>query len=239
MEKSGFLTFITLDYTYRVMDIIKYDVYRGPNIGIYINVNDKYVLVPMGFAESKAEKLAGYLKAEYMYLSIANTRLLGALAVMNNKGILLPKTAYQNEYDALKKQTDLEVGVLDSKYTALGNVICANDKGAVVSPWLSKEDVSTIKEVLGVEVIQKRIAGFNQTGAVMVANNSGAVIHPEADEEDMKKFSNILGVKIEHCTVNNGIPYVTSGILANNNCIVVGTMTSGPEIMMMTRAFLN
>ncbi len=221
------------------MDIIKYDVYRGPNIGIYINVNDKYVLVPMGFAESKAEKLAEYLKAEWMYMSVANTRLLGALAVMNNKGILLPKTAYQNEYDTLKKQTDLEVGVLDSKYTALGNVICANDKGAVVSPWLSKDDVVKIKDVLGVEVIQKRIAGFNQTGAVMIANNSGAVIHPEADEEDMKKFSNILGVKIEHCTVNNGIPYVASGILANNNCIVVGTMTSGPEIMMMTRAFLN
>jgi len=221
------------------MDIIKYDVYRGPNIGIYINVNDKYVLVPMGFAESKAEKLAGYLQAEYMYLSVANTRLLGALSVMNNKGILLPKTAYQNEYDTLKKQTDLEVGVLDSKYTALGNVICANDKGAVVSPWLSKEDIATIKDVLGVEVIQQRIAGFNQTGAVMVANNSGAVIHPEADEEDMKKFANVLGVKIEHCTVNNGIPYVASGILANNNCIVVGSMTSGPEIMMMTRAFLN
>jgi translation initiation factor 6 len=221
------------------MDIIKYDVYRGPNIGIYINVNDKYVLVPMGFAESKAEKLAEYLKTEWMYMSVANTRLLGALAVMNNKGILLPKTAYQNEYDTLKKQTDLEVGVLDSKYTALGNVICANDKGAVVSPWLSKEDVIKIKDVLDVEVIQKRIAGFNQTGAVMIANNSGAVIHPEADEEDMKKFSNILGVKIEHCTVNNGIPYVASGILANNNCIVVGTMTSGPEIMMMTRAFLN
>lgn len=221
------------------MDIIKYDVYRGPNIGIYINVNDKYVLVPMGFAESKAEKLAEYLKAEWMYMSVANTRLLGALAVMNNKGILLPKTAYQNEYDTLKKQTDLEVGVLDSKYTALGNVICANDKGAVVSPWLSKEDVVKIKDVLDVEVIQKRIAGFNQTGAVMIANGSGAVIHPEADEEDMKKFSNVLGVKIEHCTVNNGIPYVASGILANNNCIVVGSMTSGPEIMMMTRAFLN
>lgn len=131
------------------------------------------------------------------------------------------------------------VGVLDSKYTALGNVICANDKGAVVSPWLSKEDILTIKDVLGVEVIQQRIAGFNQTGAVMVANNSGAVIHPEADEEDMKKFANVLGVKIEHSTVNNGIPYVASGILANNNCIVVGSMTSGPEIMMMTRAFLN
>ena len=221
------------------MDIIKYDVYRGPNIGIYINVNDKNVLIPMGFAKSKAEKLAKYLQTEYMYVSIANTRLLGALSVMNNKGILLPKTAFQNEYDLIKKETDLEVGVLDSKYTALGNVICANDKRAIVSPWLSRDDVTTIQDVLGVEVTQRRIAGFNQTGSVMVANNFGAVIHPETDEEDLREIANFMGVKVEHSTVNNGIPYVSSGILANNSCIVVGTLTTGPEIMMLTRAFLN
>ena len=221
------------------MDIIKYDVYRGPNLGVYINVNDSVVLLPMGFAQSKAEKLAKYLDVEILYTSIANTRLIGSLCVMNNKGILLPKTAFANEYDLLKKETDLEVGVLDSKFTALGNVMCVNDKGAVVSPWLSDKDCQTISDVLGVETIQKKIAGFNQTGAVMVANNSGAAIHPEADEEDMKTFANVLGVKVEQSSINNGIPYVSSGILANNNSIVVGSLTTGPEIMMLTRAFLN
>ena len=221
------------------MDIIKYDVYRGPNLGVYTTVNDSIVLVPMGFAESKAKKLSQYLDAEYHYTSIANTRLIGALSAMNNRGILLPKTAFANEYDYLKKETDLEIGVLDSKYTALGNLICTNDKGAVVSPWLSKNDCQTIKDILGVEIIQKRIAGYNQVGAVMVANNSGAAIHPEADEEDMKQFANVLGVKVEHSSINNGIPYVSSGILANNNTIVVGSLTTGPEIMMLTRAFLN
>ena len=221
------------------MDIIKYDVYRGPNIGVYINVNDDFLLLPMGFAQTKAEKLGDYLKAKIIYSSVANTRLLGALMVMNNNGILLPKTAYIDEYEFLKKETKMEIGVLDSKYSALGNVICANDKGAIVSPWLSKEDCKTIEQVLGVEVLQKRIAGFNQTGAVMVANNSGAAIHPEADEEDMKTFANVMGVKIEQTTINNGIPYVTSGIVVNNHAVVVGSMTSGPEIMMLTRAFLN
>lgn len=221
------------------MDIIKYDVYRGPNLGVYISVNDSNILLPMGFAKSKAEKLAKYLDVEILYTAIANTRLIGALSVMNNKGILLPKTAYQNEYDFLKKETDLEVGVLDSKFTALGNIICANDKGAVVSPWLSDNDCQTISDVLGVETIQKKIAGFNQTGSVMVANNSGAAIHPEADEEDMKTFANVLGIKIEQSSINNGIPYVSSGILANNHNLVVGSLTTGPEIMMLTRAFLN
>ncbi|BDQ31687.1 MULTISPECIES: translation initiation factor IF-6 [Nitrosopumilus] len=221
------------------MDIIKYDVYRGPNIGVYTKVNDSVILLPMGYAQSKAEKLAKYLGVEYRFMSIANTRLIGALCVMNNKGILIPKTAYQDEFDFLKNETDLEVGVLDSKLSALGNVICTNDKGAVVSPWLSPQDCKNISDVLGVEVIQKKIAGFNQTGAVMVANNSGAAIHPEADEEDMKTFSNLLGVKIEQCSINNGIPYVASGILVNNHSLVVGSLTTGPEIMMLTRAFLN
>jgi translation initiation factor 6 len=221
------------------LDIYKYDVYRGPNIGVYISVNDNFVFLPMGFAETKAEKLGEYLDAKPLYTSVANTRLLGALMVGNNNGILLPTTAYAEEYDFLKKETGLNVGVLDSKYTALGNVICANDKGAIVSPWLSKDDVQTIEQTLAIEVVQKRVAGMNQVGAVMVANNSGAVIHPEADEEDMKMFANTLGVKIEHATINNGIPFVKSGILANNHGVVVGTLTTGPEIMMLTRAFLN
>ena len=221
------------------MDIIKYDVYRGPNLGVYISVNDSIALIPMGFAQSKAEKLGKYLDVNYLYTSIANTRLIGALSVMNNKGILLPKTAYLDEYDLLKKETSLEVGVLDSKFTALGNLICTNDKGAVVSPLFSDNDCQTIKEVLGVKIIQKRVAGFNQIGSVMVANNTGAAIHPETDEEDMKAFANILGVKIEQSSINAGIPYVSSGILANNHSLVVGSLTTGPEIMMLTRAFLN
>lgn len=221
------------------MDIIKYDVYRGSNIGVYVSTNADLVLIPMGFAKSKAEKLGEYLGVRYVYASVANTRLIGSLSVMNNKGILLPKTAFQNEYDLLRETTDLEIGVLDSRFTALGNVICANDKGAIVSPWLSGHDCQMISDVLGVETIQKKIAGFNQTGAVMVANNTGAAIHPEADEEDMEVFASLLGVKIEQSSINNGVPYVASGILANDNAVVVGTLTTGPEIMMLTRAFLN
>ncbi len=221
------------------MDIVKFDVYRGPNLGVYISVNDKIGLVPMGFAETKSEKLAGYLDIEILNTAVANTRLIGALSVMNNKGILLPTTAYQNEYDYLKEVTDLEVGILDTKFNALGNVICANDKGAVVSTLLSKEDCRTISDVLGVEVVQKKIAGSNLSGVVLSANNSGAAIHPGASDAEIRTVSNVMGVSVEPSSINNGIPYVSSGILANNNCIVVGSLTSGPEIMNLTRAFLN
>ncbi|MBC8503140.1 MAG: translation initiation factor IF-6 [Nitrosopumilus sp.] len=221
------------------MDIIKYDVYRQPNIGVFINVNDTIGLVPMGFAETKANKLAEYLNVEIFHTAIANTMLIGTLSVMNNKGILLPSTAYQDEYDYLKNETDLEVGVLDTKFNALGNVICANDKGAIVSPALSKEDCKVISDVMGVEVLQKKIAGSHLSGVSLKANNTGGVIHPEAEEKDIEIIEDLLSVNVEQTSINGGVPYVTSGILANNHCIIVGSMTSGSEIMNLTRAFLN
>lgn len=221
------------------MDIIKYDLYRGPNIGVYAATNDKTLLLPMGFAPEKATKLARHLEARHVYSSVANTRLLGTLIIMNNNGLLLPKTAFADEYAHLKSETGLNVEVLDSRFTALGNMICANDRGAIVSPLLSPDDCRVISDVLGVETIRSRVAGMYQTGSAMIANNTGAIIHPEADEEEMKTFANLLGVHIEHGSINNGIPYVSSGILANNNSVVVGSLTTGPEIMMMSRAFLN
>ena len=221
------------------MDIIKYDVYSGPNIGIYTKVNNQFVFVPNGFAKTKAENLANYLQTDYLTISIANTRLLGILAVLNNHGMLLPNTCSQGEIDHLKKHTDLNIKLLDVKYNALGNMICVNDKGGIVSPTIDKKYVKEIEDVLDIEVLQKKIAGFYQVGAVMSATSNGGIIHPLTDEDDVSTFSNILGVKIEPATINGGIPFVSSGILANDNAIVVGTLTNGPEIMMLTSAFIN
>ena len=221
------------------MDIIKYDVYSGPNIGIFTSVNDKFVFLPNGFAQTKAENLARYLQTEYIMTPIANTRLLGVLMVLNNHGILLPRTSSPQEIAYLQKSTGLNVKILDTKHNALGNLICVNDKGGIVSPLIEKEFIKEIEDILDIEVIQKRIAGFNQVGAVMEASNLGGVIHPETDEEDIKNFSNVLGVNIEPATINGGMPFVSSGILANSNAVVVGNLTNGPEIMMLTRAFTN
>jgi len=221
------------------LDIIKYDIYRGPNIGIFINVNDKFVFIPNGFAKTKAENLARYLQTECITTPVANTRLLGVLMVLNNHGILLPSTSSPEEIANLRKHTGLNVKILDTKYNALGNLICINDKGGIVSPIVEKEFIKEIADVLDIEVIQKKVAGFHQVGAVIEANNLGGVIQHEADEEDIKNFSNILGVNIEPTTINGGTPFVSSGMLANSHAVVVGNLTNGPEIMMLTRAFTN
>ncbi len=214
-------------------------MYRGPNIGLYTAVNDSHVFIPNGFAKTKAQNLAEYLKTDYVFTSMANTRLLGALMVVNNHGILVPQTCHQWEFDHLKKSTDLNIEILETKFNALGNLISVNDKGCVMSPIIPKEYAKKISDILDVEVISKKVAGFHQAGVMVRATSHGGVIHPETDDDDIKTISNVLGVNLEPSTINGGVPYLSSGLLANNNAIVAGTLTSGPEIMMLTRAFAN
>lgn len=219
------------------MGIFKYDVYRSPNVGIYAKCNDSFVFVPNGFAATKVKNLCEFLKTKHVFTSVANTRLLGALMVVNNNGLLLPRNSLEEEVVHLKKSTGLNVDILDTKHTALGNLICVNDKGGIMSPLIPTEYVKKVEDVLGIEVIRRRIAGYHQTGAMAVATSHGGIIHPATEEEDIKAASQVLGVELEPATINGGTPYVSSGILANNSSLVVGTLTNGPELVMLTKAF--
>ena len=220
-----------------LLGIFKYDIYRSPNIGIYSKVNDSFIFIPNGFATTKAKNLAEFLKADYIFTSVANTRLLGPLMVINNNGIMLPRTALDEEVSHLKKSTGLNVDILDTKHNALGNLICVNDKGGIMSPMIPTEFVKKVEDTLGIEVIQKKIARYHQAGAMAVATSRGGIVHPDTEEKDIKIMSEVLGVELEAATINGGIPYVASGILANNKSLVVGTLTNGPELVMLTRAF--
>jgi translation initiation factor 6 len=219
------------------LGIFKYDVYRSPNVGIYTKVNDSFVFVPNGFASTKAKNLAGFLKTDYIFTSVANTRLLGPLMVVNNNGVVLSRFALDDEVTHLKKSTGLNVLVLDTKYTALGNLICVNDKGGIMSPMIPHEYVKAVEDTLGIEIIQRKIAKYHQAGAMAVATSRGGIVHPDTEENDIKIMSEVLGVELEAATINGGIPYVASGLLANNKSLVVGTLTNGPEMVMLTRAF--
>ena len=214
-------------------------MYNGPNIGIYAKANDDFIFLPHGFAEAKSKKLSEYLQTDVIVTSVANTSLIGILTVINNHGILLPNTASEDELTRLKSKTDLNVEVLDVKHNALGNMMSVNDTGGIVSPSLPKEALKRISDVLDIELIQKKIPGFHQVGAVMATSPTGGIVHPETDEEDVKIIKNILGVNVEPATINGGLPFLSSGILANSKSMVVGSLTNGPEIMMLTRAFIN
>ena len=219
------------------MDISTCEVYGGPNIGLYAAACNDYLLVPSGFTPEKAERLAGLLGVEWHAVSISGTRLLGAMSVHTDSGMLLPKTLMQDEYDALRSICD--VHIIEARYTALGNLICANGRGAVISPLFNETERRSIQDALGVEAVRLAVSGLEQSGALASTNSTGTIVHPLADEEDMRDVRDILGTRVEPSTVNNGVPFVNSGVLSNDRAILVGSLTTGPEIMMLTRAFMG
>jgi translation initiation factor 6 len=219
------------------LGIYKYAFYKSPNIGIFVKCNDQLIVLPLGFAPTKTTMLSNYLEVtDNIYVSIADTRLLGPMMVMNNNGILVSYITSDEEINILKEKSQLNVERLKSKYTAIGNLIATNDHGAIVSPLC--DDVKTqIQDILGVSVISMRISGYIQTGALIVATNKGAAAYPNASDDEIKTISDILNVNVEPVTINGGIPFLASGIIANSKSVVVGNMTSGPELIMLSRAF--
>ena len=210
------------------------DIYRNSNIGVFLKSNEKFLLVPRGLASTKIAKLSEYLNAEPIEISIGGSRLLGPLIAMNNKGIIVSRFADKTEINHLKESTGLPVEKIPFRYTSVGNLISANDKGVVASILL-KDFEDQIVDVLDAPVDFFSIASFNQVGSVMVSSNIGAIIHPQASDEEISNTSSTLKVDVEPATINRGLPYIASGIIVTKEKAVVGSFTTGPEIMTLSR----
>ena len=212
------------------------DIYRSPNIGVFLKGNDRFLLVPKGLAQTKTDKLCDGLGVTAVPTSIGESRLLGALASMNSNGILVSRLAEESEISEIEHATGINVSRLDSKLTAVGNLVVANDRCALVSPALEAGAVSQVKDVLGTEVERVPIGEYHQVGSFVVATNGGAAVYPGLDEKEVERIGEMLGVDAYPTSVNSGVPYVASGLVANSKNAVAGSQTSGPELVFITRA---
>lgn len=212
------------------------DIYRSPNIGVFMKGNDRFLLVPKGLAPTKSEKLSSDLGVTPVQTSIGESRLLGPLVCMNGNGILVSRLADESEVAEIKAATGMNVSRLDSRFTAVGNLIAANDRRAIASPILDSYALSQVKDVLGTEVERTAVGEYHQVGALVVATNNGAAVYPGLDEKEVARFGNLLGVDAYPTSVNRGVPFVASGLVANSKNAIVGSQTTGPELVFITRA---
>ena len=78
------------------------------------------------------------------------------------------------------------------------------------------------------------VAGYE--ASLVVVTNRGAAVYPGLDEKEVGRLGTILGVEAYPTSINRGVPYVASGLIANSKNAVVGTQTTGPELVFITRA---
>ena len=205
-------------------------------LGVYSLANDKIVIMPPMVPEIKAKETANWLKAKLVYTSIANSILAGALACSNSNGIILSKLVRKEELSTIKSIFDGTIKIMETKSTAFGNLILANDKGAVVDPSFSKSEITQIAEALNVDAVPGEIAGLPYVGSLAVTTNKGALAHPQLKDKEKDLLEEVLKVPVEKGTVNCGIPYVGTGLIANSHAGVVGSLTTGPEMFIIENA---
>jgi len=206
------------------------------SIGVYSLATEKIVMIPRMVPQQKAQEIADWLKTELAYTSIGGSVLAGALVSANSNGMLLPNSVRDEELTQIKAVFDGNLAIMETKKTAYGNLVLANDKGAVVDPRIKASEIKLISETLGVEVVPLEIAGLPYVGSLAVATNKGVLAHPLLKDEERKVLATVLKVPVDVGTVNCGIPYVGTGLIANSSAAIAGSMTTGPEMFIIEHA---
>jgi translation initiation factor 6 len=162
--------------------------------------------------------------------------LAGAFVCANSNGILLPSFIRDEELAVIKSVFEGTITIMETRRTAYGNLVLANDRGAVVDPRFKEPQLKKIAETLGVEVVPSEIAGLPYVGSLAVATNKGVLAHPLLKDEERKILESVFKVPVDVGSVNCGIPYVGTGLIANSHAAVAGSLTSGPEMFIIGNA---
>ena len=218
------------------MAIFRFSLFGNASIGVYSVATDKMVIIPPQAPVNKAERLQEWLKAKVIRTTIGRSVLIGALTCANSNGIVLPHFVREEEVEAVKSAPDFNMSVLETRKTAYGNLILANDHGALVDPRIKRRDLRKIGDALGVEVVPGEIAGLPYVGSLATATNRGVLAHPLLREDEEKVLKDVLGVEVDVGTINCGIPYVGTGLIGNTRSVVAGTITTGPELFIIGQA---
>lgn len=214
------------------MAVILADVFGSPNIGVYCFCNEELAVVPPGLTKRKLKQFEETLGVNVCSTTVGGSTLVGALVTGNSKGLLVPHTIQDYELHRIEKFS--KVVVVESNWTALGNVVLANDFGVVLHPAAPREITKSMDD-LGVQPAHSNIGALPFVGALAIATNNGALLSPNTLKEEQSVIEAALKVGTELSTTNGGVPFVKSGILANSKGAVVGPLTRGAELMQITK----
>jgi translation initiation factor 6 len=211
-------------------------LFGSASIGVYSLATDKIVIIPNSVPLKKAEQIAQWAKVKLIHTSIGNSVLVGAYVCANSNGMLLPHLIRAEELEIIRNCFEGNIAVMETRKTAYGNLVLANDHGAIVDQRLKDVDVKQISETLCVEAVRGEIVSLPYVGSLAVATNKGILAHPLLKDSERQLLEDVLKVPVDVGTINCGIPYVGTGLIANRYTAVAGSMTTGPEMFIIGNA---
>jgi translation initiation factor 6 len=210
------------------MRLIQLNFYGDHNIGLFGRSSDRLCVLGNVISKDDVKKIEETLNVKVVKNTIVRTDLVGMFCCINSNGIIVPSITNEEEINRLGP-LGLDILALESKFTAVGNLVLCNDNGAIIGRPLEKYK-KKIEKCLGVEGACTTIAGMNTVGSCGIATNEGCVLHRDANEKEIQIVEKVLDVEVGLGTANFGSPFVGSCVIANSSAASVGESTTGPEI---------
>jgi translation initiation factor 6 len=210
--------------------VLRASFFGSPYVGVFARATDECVLTRPDVDDDQVEALEAELRAPVVPTTVGGSGTVGSLAVGNANGLLVSGRLRERERERIRAAVDVSVATLPGRHNAAGNVVLANDTGAVVHPDLSEEAAAAAGDALDVPVTRTAIADVPTVGTAAVATDRGVLCHPKATDAELDALEEALGVPADIGTINYGGPLVGSGLVANDSGYVVGEDTTGPEL---------
>ena len=211
------------------------DIVGNPNVGVFITATDNVAIVPYNLLDERADIIKEALEVEVIKSSISGSSLIGSLSVANSNGIVVSPHVLDREVKQFKDM-GLNVATLPGQYTAVGNIVAANDKGAIASPFLEDEAIQVLEETLDVDVKASHIVGSDIIGSLIKVTNRGFLMSPNALQSEVNFAREVFGVEGDIGTVGRGIPLVGACIIGNSSGAIVAKDSTGPEMARVEEA---
>jgi len=200
---------------------------KSSEIGVFSKSNNEITLVPPAASKNYKQKIKNVLDTDIVETTVCNSNLIGVFVAMNDNRIILPSTIMPHEEETLKEYFD-ELEVINTKYTAIGNLVAMNNNGIAVSRFI-KEDINAPS---------LEVAGTTLVGSTVFTTDKGFLAHRNTKEKEMKALEDTYKIEGKVGTINFGDPYVKNGIIGNNEGILVGGETTGPEVNRIDEIFM-
>jgi translation initiation factor 6 len=208
-----------------------------PNIGLYGFATDKFCLLGCEPLAKVKKRMAEVLNVPIFNLPIFGSDLIGLFMSGNSKGIVVTKLVEKEELAKLKAVLpDVNIFVLKTLSTALGNLVLCNDNGCLI-PEKFSEHSREIADALDCEVAVGAVAGLELVGSAACASNLGCLCHHETGEDEAKALEGLLKVKVDVGTVGCGCPFIKSGLIVNSNGVIISDCSTGPELGRIAEVF--
>jgi translation initiation factor 6 len=203
----------------------------NPNIGLFFYSTDKFTIAPKATDEKTVEIIKKELKTEVIKADLMNSSVNGIFLAGNEEILLVPKGISQESINILKN-LNLKIGIIDTKFNALGNNLLVFKKKVLANPNLEDAAVKQLQD-LGFEVMKSKIAGIETVGANLAVFKKRGLINDKAKDNEIEFIKDFFKIDLEPGTVNLGSPIIKAGFVKNSNGILVSGSMSGSEIMML------